>query len=338
MKCHSCFSSTRSLYCAKCQRELFNGIKMKPLSFDKIKFDQIRRETGERISFSGVQNKISLSINSGGELIPTQSYGRYILKPYPTSGELFNAEDVVANEQLSMYLSEHVFKINTAKQAVIPFSDGELAYLTKRFDYAEDGKKIPQEDFASILAYSKNSKGDNFKFEGSYELCAEKIREIIPVPLKDIEEFYRRILFNYLIGNGDAHLKNFSIMLLNNQQRVLTPNYDVLYTGYHIDETFGECALDLFEDNETQAYAAMGRYTLQDFEVFGLSIGIPPKRLKQIYSAITNTTAKVEEAVNKSFLSDKGKEAYLEKYHDRLENGRVMDFFIVLIWFESVLN
>ncbi len=311
---------------------------MKPLSFDKIKFDQIRRETGERISFSGVQNKISLSINSGGELIPTQSYGRYILKPYPTSGELFNAEDVVANEQLSMYLSEHVFKINTAKRAVIPFSDGELAYLTKRFDYAEDGKKIPQEDFASILAYSKNSKGDNFKFEGSYELCAEKIREIIPVPLKDIEEFYRRILFNYLIGNGDAHLKNFSIMLLNNQQRVLTPNYDVLYTGYHIDETFGECALDLFEDNETQAYAAMGRYTLQDFEVFGLSIGIPPKRLKQIYSAITNTTAKVEEAVNKSFLSDKGKEAYLEKYHDRLENGLLYRIDMEEYWFESVLN
>ena len=338
MKCHSCFSSTRSLYCAKCQRELFDGIKMKPLSFDKIKFDQIRRETGERISFSGVQNKISLSINSKDELIPTQRHGRYILKPYPTSGELLNAEDVVANEHLSMYLSEYVFKINTAKRAVIPFSDGELAYITKRFDYAEDGEKLPQEDFASILAYSKNSKGDNFKFEGSYELCAKKIREIIPVSLKDIEEFYRRILFNYLIGNGDAHLKNFSIMLSNNQQRILTPNYDVLYTGYHINETFGECALDLFEDNETQAYTAMGRYTLQDFEIFGLSIGIPPKRLKEIYSAITNTTTKIEDAVNKSFLSDKGKEAYLEKYHDRLGNGLLYRIDIEEYWFESVLN
>ncbi len=91
-------------------------------------------------------------------------------------------------------------------------------------------------------------------------------------------------------------------------------------------------------ENETQAYAAMGRYTLQDFEVFGLSIGIPPKRLKQIYSAITNTTAKVEEAVNKSFLSDKGKEAYLEKYHDRLENGLLYRIDMEEYWFESVLN
>ena len=338
MKCHSCFAPTRALYCARCQRELFDGIAMKPLTFNKVEFDQIRRETGERISFSGMQNKISLSIDHRGHLMPTQNDGRYILKPYPLSGELANSEDVVANEHLSMYLSEYVFKINTAKCAVIPFNDGELAYITKRFDYTEEGKKIPQEDFASILAYSKNSKGANFKFEGSYELCAEKIREIITIPIKDIEEFYRRVLFNYLIGNGDAHLKNFSIMLLNNQKRVLSPNYDVLYTGYHIDETFGECALDLFTDYETQAYGAMGRYTLQDFEMFGLKIGIPPKRLNQIYTALTNVTGKVEEAVSKSFLSDTGKDVYLEKYYDRLKNGLLYRIDKEEYRFESVLN
>ena len=338
MKCHSCFASTRTLYCAKCQRELFDGIKMKPLTFDKVKFNEIRRETGERISFSGMQNKISLSLNSKGELEPTQKAGRYILKPYPSSGELFNAEDVVANEHLSMYLSEHIFKINTAKRAVIPFSDGELAYITKRFDYTVDGAKIPQEDFASILAYDKNSKGENFKFESSYEMCAKKIREIISVPIKEIEEFYKRILLNYLIGNGDAHLKNFSVMMLNNQQRVLTPNYDILYTGYHIDETFGECALDLFDEYETKSFSAMGRYTLQDFEVFGLKIGIPAKRLRQIYDAMASVTDDVELAVEKSFLSDKGKEAYLEKYHDRLKNGLLYRIDKEEYMFDSVLG
>ena len=338
MKCHSCFVPSRSLYCAKCQRELFDGIKMKPLRFDKIKFDEIRRETGERISFSGMQNKISLSINRKGELEPTQKSGQYILKPYPSSGELYHAEDVVANEHLSMYLSEYIFKIKTAKRAVIPFSDGELAYITKRFDYMADGLKIPQEDFASILAYDKNSKGENFKFESSYEACAKKLKEIISVPIKEIEVFYKRILLNYLIGNGDAHLKNFSVMMLENQQRVLTPNYDILYTGYHINETFGECALDLFDAYETKAFSAMGRYTLQDFEVFGLRIGIPAKRLKQIYVSMTSATDKVEEAVEKSFLSDSAKEAYVKKYHDRLENGLLYRIEREGYLFDSVLD
>ena len=338
MKCHSCFAPSRSLYCVKCQRELFDGIKMKPLRFDKIKFDEIRRETGERISFSGMQNKISLSINRKGELEPTQKAGQYILKPYPSSGELYHAEDVVANEHLSMYLSEYIFKIKTAKRAVIPFSDGELAYITKRFDYTADGLKIPQEDFASILAYDKNSKGENFKFESSYEACAKKLREIISVPIKEIEVFYKRILLNYLIGNGDAHLKNFSVMMLENQQRVLTPNYDILYTGYHINETFGECALDLFDAYETKAFSAMGRYTLQDFEAFGLRIGIPAKRLKQIYVSMTSATGKVEEAVEKSFLSDSAKEAYLKKYHDRLENGLLYRIEREGYLFDSVLD
>ncbi len=337
MKCHSCFAPTRTLYCAKCQRVFFDGIKMKPLTFDKVKFDQIRRETGERISFSGVQNKISLSLNSLGELVPTQGQGRYILKPYPSSGELANAEDVVANEHLSMYLSEILFKMNTAKRAVIPFSDGELAYITKRFDYTDDGQKNPQEDFASILSYNKNTKGENFKFEGSYELCASKIREFISVPIKDLEEFYKRILFNYLIGNGDAHLKNFS-MMLSNGKRMLTPNYDVLYTGYHINETFGECALDLFDNHETKAFSAMGRYTLQDFEIFGLKIGIPAKRLKQIYTAMTDNKLYVEEAIDKSFLSDKGKDAYFEKYNDRLQNGLLYRIDKKEYTYDSVLN
>jgi len=82
----------------------------------------------------------------------------------------------------------------------------------------------------------------------------------------------------------------------------------------------------------------MGRYTLQDFEVFGLKIGIPAKRLRQIYDAMASVTDKVEVAVEKSFLSAKGKEAYLEKYHDRLKNGLLYRIDKEEYMFDSVLG
>lgn len=323
MKCHSCFVSTKSLYCAKCQRDLFDGISIKKLAFNKIEFEEVRREQSDRMSLSGVQNKISLTLNKEGSLEPTQTKGSYILKPCPSSAELSHAQDLSANEHLSMYISQYIFGIHTAKCAVIPFDDGELAYITKRFDYTHGGDKLPQEDFASLLAFNKSTKGTNYKFEGSYEAIAQKIHEIMAVSIADIEEFYKRVLFNYLIGNADAHLKNYS-MYMPKGRRVLTPNYDVLYTGYHVNETFGEFALDLFADEletQTEAFSALGRYTAADFKHFGKKIGIPIKRLEKLYASMTSKSTEVEAAIASSFLSDEGKEAYLAKYKDRLELG-----------------
>ena len=323
MKCHSCFKATKSLYCAKCQRELFDGINVKKLGFDKVQFEEVRREQSDRMSLSGVQNKISLRLTKEGSLEPTQANGTYILKPCPSSAELSHAQDVAANEHLSMHLSSHVFGMSTAKSAVIPFYDGELAYITKRFDYTQTGEKLPQEDFASLLEFSKSTKGLNYKFEGSYEHIAQKIREVMAVPMLDIEEFYKRVLFNYLIGNADAHVKNYS-MYMQKGRRVLTPNYDVLYTGYHVNETFGEFALDLFLDeleSQTEAFTALGRYTASDFKLFAKKIGIPTKRLEKIYDFMISKSPEVEEAISQSFLSSEGKEAYIAKYRERMELG-----------------
>ncbi len=323
MKCHSCFSSTRTLYCAKCQKELFGGVNVKKLGFDKLEFEEIRRESSDRMSLSGVQNKISLTLNSFGELLPTKTRGTYILKPCPSSVELSHSTDVAANEHLSMYLSRQVFDISTSMSAVIPFSDGELAYITKRFDYAEDGYKLPQEDFASLLEFNNRTKGLNYKFEGSYELIAKKIREIISIPIVDIEDFYKRVLLNYLIGNADAHVKNYSVFI-HKGRRALTPNYDVLYTGYHVNETFGEFALDLYIDelkSQTDTFTALGRYSAVDFKLFGEKIGIPTKRLKKLYDFMSSKSREVEKAISQSFLSNQAKEAYILKYKERLELG-----------------
>ncbi len=323
MKCHSCFKEiTSQLYCRKCTKELFDNIKVSPLDFDKKEFYKKRREYAKKISISGVQDKISLAFNDNNQLKTTATNGQYILKPILSGEQIALEYDICANEHLSMQLSTQIFKIPTALNALIPFSNGELAYITKRFDYASNGDKLDQEDFASILEYTSDRQGENYKYDSSYQACAKAIKKYVPASAPAIEDFYKRIIFNYLIGNGDAHLKNFSLYREENRvDRVLTPNYDLLYTNYHIPNELGYMGLDLFEDeidNPTKAFEAMGYYTLEDFERFADILGIKGRRLERIFELFLSNTPKVIEMINSSFLTKEGKSAYIKNYLERL--------------------
>ncbi len=327
MQCHSCMKDIiKGLYCDKCRSDLFDGRKILPLKFDKKEFYKKRRELADRMSISGVQDKISLKFEANGTLVPTAENGTYILKPIPIAEDVSMPEDIVANEHISMQLSEKIFKIPTALNALIEFSDGEKAYITRRFDYSEEernGKavKLDQEDFASILDHTSDTNGQNYKYESSYEACAKVIKKVVSAYTPALEDFYRRILFNYLIGNGDAHLKNFSLYREPGRKDwSLTPNYDLLFTRYHISAELGYMALDLFSDDiETAAYEAMGYYTLEDFEQFADILGIREKRLQKIFEFILGKTPDVMEMINKSFLSAEGKKQYKINYLERLK-------------------
>jgi len=320
-RCLGClkdFQTKSEIYCPACRKSLFGNVSVHLLDFDKTQFYKHRQELAPRMSISGVQDKISLQLN-GKKLDPTDIDGQYILKPVP-SAILDNPEDIVPNEHLSMLISSQVFGIPTAQCGIIPFKDGELAYIVKRFDYASDGTKLDQEDFASVLNRNEETEGIEYKYSGSYELIANEIKRVIPASLLELESFYSRVLLNYLIGNGDAHLKNFSIYrLFDREDYILTPNYDLLYTKYHIKETVGEMALDLFEDESTKAYEAIGYYSMQDFDVFAQVLGLPNKRVKKIFQNVFDSVGKIEDLVNRSFLSEKGKIDYLDNYISRLE-------------------
>ena len=323
MRCHSCLTEISSqFYCLKCRKSLFDGRKVSALAFDKQEFYKKRKEYLRNISISGVQDKMSLAFNEEGILEVTAKNGRYILKPIPSGEQIDLAHDVCANEHLSMQLSQQVFKIPTAKNALIPFSNGELAYITKRFDYAGNGDKLDQEDFASILEYTSESKGKNYKYESSYEACAEARQKFVPAALPAVEDFYKRIVVNYLIGNADAHLKNFSLYRAEGRiDRILTPNYDLLYTRYHVPNEVGYMGLDLSKDEltkSTEAFSAMGYYSLEDFELLAEKLSIKEKRLEKIFELILSSTPRVMEMIDNSFLSQEGKVAYKKNYLDRL--------------------
>lgn len=319
--CHGCLENKKLTqnYCAKCIKEVFDFVVPKPLEFDKNEFYAQRTKLAPRMSISGVQDKISLKFE-GTKLVTTALDGKYILKPIPTSKQIKYQEDIVFNEHLSMLISKNIFKINTASCALISFSDGEMAYITKRFDYMPNGLKFDQEDFASVLNVTSAKDGPNYKYDSkSYLDCANAIKLKAPASIVVLEDFFKRIVLNYLISNGDAHLKNFSLYseYVGNDYR-LTPNYDILNTRFHINETFGDMALELL-DTYTKSYEAVGYYTYNDFYQFSKLIGISDIRFKKFFKFINETQDKVIDLINRSFLSEKAKVYYLENYMDRLK-------------------
>lgn len=321
MQCYGCLKTiSKGGYCPKCKKELFDNKNVKPLLFNKDDFYEKQQELASVMSISGVQDKISLKFDNEYNLVPTAKEGHYILKPIPFR-VLKHKEDIVANEHVCMQISRQIFNIPTAINGIIHFNDGEMAYVTRRFDYFKsDNTKLDQEDFASILNMTEETVGKTYKYDSSYEKIAYAIKKYVPAYRPVLEDFYTRIILNYLIGNSDAHLKNFSLYRPQGRSDLtLTPSYDILDTSYHIDDTIGEMGLDLFDDIETRSYGALGYFTLEDFETFANLLEIPDKRLQKIFKKVLSSISLVEDLVKRSYLTDKGKDNFLENYHHRLE-------------------
>ena len=319
--CYGCLENKKIVnnYCTKCAKAMFGGKAPASLKFDKKEFYIKRRELADRMSISGVQDKISLAFDTK-ELIPTAIDGKYILKPIPLDESIKHQEDVVFNEHLSMLISKNIFKIRTANCGLIKFSNGELAYITKRFDYSLDNIKYDQEDFASVLEVTKESHGENYKYDAkTYLDCANAIKLNIPAKVVALEDFFKRLILNYLICNGDAHLKNFSIYSgADIQEYILSPNYDILNTKFHVNEKYGDTAMKLTEAY-TDVFMQVGYYSHHDFKEFANTLGIMDKRFDKIIKLACDSEIKVEQLLKNSFLSKDAQKFYIINYKDRLK-------------------
>jgi len=320
MRCLGCFGLTKEVYCKRCKKSLFENQKVAyVLDFDKQAFLFKSVELSERMSISGVQDKISLKIEHG-KFLPTTKEGTYLLKPVPLMeyGELI--EDVDKNEHFTMQLAGQVFKLETALNGLIAFSDGELAYLTKRFDRV-NGVKIKQEDFASLALRSEQSHGKNYKYDYSYEAIGVLIKNHLPSYKVEMVHYFKLVLFNYLVGNGDAHLKNFSVLQRSTNDYGLTPAYDLLSSSLHLPNE-SRTALELFEEYETQSFEANGFYAYDDFVVFGERLGLSLKMVESIIKTFVGYEPKVLRLLEVSFLSNEAKERYETLFLDRVRAMR----------------
>ncbi len=311
--CPSCLKPGFDTFCRGCRKKLFNGKKVSHvLPFSKPEYKQIIIEQSGRISISGVQPKHSLKLKDGNFEL-TYKGGEYIIKPQPTSMMNF-VDQVPANEHLTMQIASQIFRINVANNALVFFKEtNEPSYLTKRFDMNTDGMKYQVEDFAQIAGKTEEKDGIEYKYNLSYEEISDLLKTVCNAFPVEVEKFFKVIIFNYLINNGDAHIKNFSLIKIPYfNDYIFTPFYDLLNTRLHYPKD-AELALNLFKDNfMTESYKINAHYLYEDFFEFGIKIGIKKPRVEKFLSEIVSRYDALEALTRNSFLSTEAKEIYLE--------------------------
>ena len=271
-----------------------------------------------RISLSGVQPKASLVLLNGQLQQPSaDERGQYILKPAPTSYTLLERKYCPANEHLSMQLASQIYHIETAANAICFFRDGEAAYVCRRFDVAPDGSKYQQEDFASLGGLTKANGGADYKYSNlSYEECAQLIQKYTTASAIEVLKFFRIVVFNYLILNDDAHLKNFSLINRGDGEYHLSPAYDLVNTSLHLYEP-RIFALDKGLFSEGMQLTDTHTITRRDFEEFGRRIGLAPRIIKRELDFFSAEQPLAQSLINRSFLSDPLKLRYWQSYNYR---------------------
>lgn len=317
--CYSCFKEIEKaeFFCRNCQVRVFNRQRVTPLlGFDKKEYIDIKHATGDHFSISGVQDKISLKIENNN-FVPVEKGGEYILKPVPQTIVPQFQNDIPANEHLTMQIAKQIFKISTAENALLRFSDNEPAYIVKRFDVTDKGK-LHQEDFCQLLEISEESHGKNYKYDSSYEKGTGIIDKFCSAAFLQKERFLNIIIFNYLFSNGDAHFKNFSLIETPQGDFVLSPLYDALATSIHYPNE-ARTALDLFNDFETESFKINGFYTREDFLEFSNKAGLKMNRIDKFIKIFFSRKKDVVSFIEKSFMSKKAKEAYRDQFEDRLK-------------------
>lgn len=315
-------------YSPSCLRKMFDGRRVShiiDLSLDG-NADNIAAAIN-KISISGAQEKLSAVVDKGHIILtPPQQQGRYIIKSIPDYKHLRFRNNIPANEHLTMQIASQVYGIKTAENALAFFADGQMVYITKRFDYDENGLKIRQDDFASISGKTDRNSGKDYKYTGCYEDIARLLKQNVSAWQVEMSRYFSLVVFNYIFSNGDAHLKNFSLRETPNGDYILSPAYDLMNTSIHIDD--GDFALQdgLIPKSEySDTYTNSGHPCKDDFITFGKRIGVLPKKLHSIIELFATEQPQVLQLIERSFLDEKVKRMYRQSYLERLRRFQRSD-------------
>jgi serine/threonine-protein kinase HipA len=296
-------------YHNRCSTRLFGSLKVAPiLNVTTSQFyEAARRKKG--LSISGAQAKFGVCISEGELVIPPEGFlSTHIVKPCPPE-----YKELPANEHLSMCIN-NLLGIDTAICGLIHFADDTLAYVVKRYDREKGGGRIHQEDM--MQAMGRPNSEDNSKYAGSYEAIARALSNIPGAGLIEAAEFLKRAMVMYLVGNGDFHLKNTSLIYAKPGPPTLSPAYDIVNTTLYGDSEF-QC-LDFLEgDKEPHSYNTFGFPSLADFIEVAATVGIGEKTIKKFADSLVKKSPEIATLVEHSFLSDGLKSSYLNTIEQR---------------------
>lgn len=286
----------------QCARKFF-GTKEVPLleyrheDLDLLAEQIIRAQT----SLTGVQPKLSLNLSKHegcSRLTIVGLWGDYIFKPqteeYPQLPE---------NEDLTMHLAEAA-KINVVPHSLIRLADGKLGYITKRIDRTKNGEKIDMEDMCQLTLHPTE-----YKYKGSHEQIAKTIAQYSGTPKLDLTNYMQLLLFCFVTGNNDMHLKNFSLYRPAKDYQ-LTPAYDLLNVAIANPQDTEELALTL--------NGRKSKLRLEDFLTAARTMGVEENVMLRLVNSLQKTFPKWQELISNSFLSEELKSSYEDFIQSRL--------------------
>ncbi|CAN5118723.1 HipA domain-containing protein [soil metagenome] len=297
-------------YHEKCSKKLF-GMAVPPvLPFDETQIAELAKEVvRSQLALTGVQAKLSLDI------VPKEGtathkrftivglWGQYILKPpsdyYQSLPEL---------EDLTMHLAA-LSDVATVPHGLIRLGNS-LAYITKRVDRVK-GVKLPMEDMCQLTERLTED-----KYRGSYEQIAKAILKHSQNPGLDVINLYEQVVFSYLTGNADMHLKNFSLIKANSTGHVLCPAYDMVATALVVPDDKEELALTL--------NARKNKIVRDDFVKAMERGGVSSKAIDNIFDKFSQYIKLWQPFIEKSFIPEKMKGQYWELVEKRARHIGVM--------------
>ena len=287
----------------RCVRKFFGTADAPLLEYRREDLDALAAQVIQaQTSLTGVQPKLSLNLHKHegcNRLTIVWLWGDFIFKPqtdaYPELPE---------NEDLTMHMAEAA-RIKVVPHSLIRLADGSLGYITRRIDRTKKGEKIDMEDMCQLTLHPTE-----YKYKSSCEQIAKTIATYSSTPKLDLVNFMQVLLFSFITGNNDMHLKNFSLYRPKKLYQ-LTPAYDLLNIAIANPKDKEELALTL---NDKKS-----RLKLADFLMASVSMGIEERITLQLIDNMRKALPTWEDLIADSFLSEEMKVAYLELIQKRLK-------------------
>jgi serine/threonine-protein kinase HipA len=295
--CYKPLANIEEDFHASCSKKIFDQTNPPALPYSETDLEPLAMEIIQsQTAVTGVQAKLSLHITGNNKKGTEKRFtivglwGGYILKPptafYPQLPEV---------EDLTMHLAQ-LAGIRTAPHCLIRLKSGNLAYITKRFDRSKKGK-LAMEDMCQLTERLTED-----KYHGSYEQTGKAILKYSATPGLDLVNFFELVLFSFLTGNADMHLKNFSLLDQPGLGMTLSPAYDLVNTALVNPADDEELALNLNGKKKN--------IRKQDFVTAMNTLKVEVKQQQNIFNKMLKALPKWEEQINICFLSDDHKEAY----------------------------
>jgi len=289
-----------------CSKKIF-GVSVPPVlpytehNMDELAAQIIRTQT----ALTGVQPKLSLHLapaeqpNLAKRFTIVGMWGGYILKPpskhYPQLPEV---------EDLTMHLAS-IAKIRVVPHSLIRLSSGNLSYVTKRIDRVKK-EKLHMEDMCQLTGRLTED-----KYRGSHEQVAKAILQYSANPGLDVVNFFELVLFSFLTGNADMHLKNFSLIHQPAMGPVFSPAYDLVATAVVNPADDEDLALTLNGKKK--------KINRNDFIVAFTTLGLEEKQQENIFNKMAKVRTAWLEIIDISFLNEEMKTVYKNLIQDRFD-------------------